>query len=322
MKIKKMMMEIKKYGTNYEINHIKYKLTKNNKYKLIMENIKLKYIMALRESKLKNEISEAYKNYTGDTMNWKEPENFNQKIQWLKLYDSTPIKTQLSDKLLVKDWVTDKLNSENYIVKTISSYKSADEINWDELPHKFCLKANHGSGMNIVVKDKSKLNIDEAIKSMNEWMKTPFGVDSFEFQYLDIPRRIIAEEYIEQEDGDLIDYKIHCFNGIPKIIQVIGNRDLIKHTANEAFFDINWNRNDYMYHTYNSYDEEPKKPEKFDEMIEIAKKLSNDFIYVRVDLYIVKDQVKFGEMTFTPAGGYGKWKQNNEFVGNMIKLNK
>lgn len=322
--MEKIIIEIKKYGVVYFFNHIRYKITKNKKYKIGMENIKYKYIKSLNRNKLKEEISTSYKLATKDTMDWKKPKNFNQKIQWLKLYDTTSIKTKLADKYLVKDWVKERLNSDKYIVKTIGCYKNSKEIDWNELPDKFCLKANHGSGMNIVVKDKSKLNIGKVSKIMDGWMKTPFGTEAYELHYLDIPRRIIAEEYIEQEDGDLIDYKVHCFNGKPEIIQVIGDRDLNNHTAKEAFFDTNWNENDFMYHTYDSYEKAPNKPEQFNEMLNIAKKLSNEFIYVRVDLYIVKNQIKFGEMTFTPACGYGKWDniKNNELVGDMIKLPK
>lgn len=320
----KLNYELKKYGIIYLINHILWKITKKTSYWINMENIKFKYIKSLNKEELKSEIADAYSKNTGDVMNWEHPENFNQKIQWLKLYDSTPIKTKLADKYLVKDWVKEKLHSDNYIVKTIGCYKNSKEINWDKLPDKFCLKANHGSGMNIVVKDKSKLDIKKASKTMDEWMNTPFGTDAYELQYLDIPRRIIAEKYIEQDDGDLMDYKIHCFNGKPEIIQVIGDRDLNNHTAKEAFFDTNWNRNDFMYHTYDSYEESPNKPEQLNEMLNVAKKISNEFIYVRVDLYIVKNQIKFGEMTFTPACGYGIWgeKKKNLIVGNMIKLPK
>ena len=141
-------------------------------------------------------------------------------------------------------------------------------------------------------------------------------------QYKNIPHKILADKYIEQIDGSLLDYKIHVFGGEPKIIQVIGNRDLVNHTGEEAFFDLNWQPQDLMYHTYDMYEKMPTRPDTLEEMLRIAKVLGTDFRYVRVDLYDINGKILFGEMTFTPASGFGKWRkyETDCSVGSWINI--
>lgn len=282
-----------------------------------------KHYAKLSEEKKIEELKKWYYRQTGEELDLVDPQNFNQKIQWLKLFDNSSIKTELSDKYLVREWVKEKIG-EKYLIPIYGAWNDVDDIDFNILPKKFILKANHGSGMNYVVENKSTVNKEKLKKIIKLWLKTPYDMSSMEQQYYAIPRKVIAEKYIEQNDGNLMDYKIHCFNGVPKIIQVIGDRDLINHTAKECYFDLNWKRNDNMYNTYEQYKIAPEKPVCFDEMIEVAKRLSRDFIYVRVDLYIISDGIKFGEMTFTPAAGIGKWgkKSSNELVGKMIDILK
>lgn len=282
-----------------------------------------KHYAKLSEEEKIEELKKWYYRQTGEELDLVNPHNFNQKIQWLKIFDNSPIKTKLSDKYLVREWVKEKIG-ERYLIPIYGAWNDADDIDFNILPEKFILKANHGSGMNYVVKNKSTVNKEKIKKMIKRWLKTPYDMSSIEQQYYAIPRKVIAEKYIEQNDGNLIDYKIHCFNGVPKIIQVIGDRDLINHRAKECYFDLNWKRNDNMYNTYKQYEVAPDKPKCFDEMLEVARRLSKDFIYVRVDLYIISDGIKFGEMTFTPAAGIGKWREEytNELVGKMIDIIK
>lgn len=276
----------------------------------------------LSEEQKIEEIKRWYYRQTGEVLNLDNPQNFNQKIQWLKIYDNIPEKTILSDKYKVREWIKDRIG-EKYLIPIYGVWENSKEIPFDDLPMTFVLKANHGSGMNYVIKNKNLVSKKKVLKMVDKWLKTPYDMSSMEQQYYAIPRKVIAEKYIEQNDGNLMDYKIHCFNGVPKFIKVIGDRDLIHHKAKECCFDLNWKRVNFMYNTYDQYEIEPPKPECFDEMIEIAKKLSKDFIYVRVDLYVVDEGIKFGEMTFTPAAGIGKWEQEyyNKMVGDMINLN-
>lgn len=247
------------------------------------------------------------------------PSNFNEKIHYLKLYDNTPIKSTLSDKYAVRQWIKENYGDE-YLVPLLGVWENVDDIDFDKLPEKFCLKANHGSNMNLIVRDKSVLDIKKTKKILNEWNSYNFGWEGFELQYVNIPRKILAEEYIKQMDGNLLDFKIHCFHGEPKLIQVIGNRDSASHTGKEAFYDIEWKRCDLMYHTYSQYEEEIDKPQKYEEMLDLAKKMSSDFRYVRVDFYEISNEIKFGEMTFTPTNGIGCWpnEEANFLVGSWI----
>lgn len=258
---------------------------------------------------------------TGEKLDLDNPRTFNEKIQWLKLYDTTPEKTRLADKYLVREWVKEKIGEE-YLVPLLGAWDRFDDIDFNALPNQFALKCNHGSGMNIVVKDKGKMDIARAKAQFDAWMKTNFAfVNGLELQYRDIPRKIIAEKYMEQFDRGLTDYKIHVFHGEPKIIHVIGDRDLQKHTARECFLTVAWEAEELMYHTYDMYEEIPPKPEKLDEMLETARILGKDFKYVRVDLYDLDGSIRFGEMTFTPASGFGKWRSSRQLsVDSWITL--
>lgn len=251
------------------------------------------------------------------------PRSFNEKIQWIKLHDVTPLMTKLADKYLVRDWIEEKIGAQ-YLIPLLGVWDRFDDIIFDELPDRFVLKCNHGSGMNLVVKDKKTFDRAEAKTMFDQWILTNYAFQNgFELQYKDIPRKIIAEEYIEQMDEDLLDYKIHCFGGKPKIIHVIGDRNLARHTAKEAFFDLDWNPVNWMYHTYDSYDVLPEKPNNLNELLRICRILSEEFRYVRVDLYDISGKILFGELTFTPAGGYGKWGGEEQYlVGSWINTDE
>lgn len=239
----------------------------------------------------------------GKTLNIKNPRTFNEKIQWMKLYDSTPLKTQLADKYLVQDWVK-KTIGEEYLILLLGVWDDFDDIDFSSLPNKFVLKANHGSGWNIIVTDKSSFDSVSAKKKFDKWMKMNYGKNNLEPHYIPIVPKIIAEEYIADVDGNLPDYKIHCFNGKPTFIQYIGERNI---SPKEAFYDIYWNLMPFT-RNYSIFETPIAKPVNLKEMISISKLLSESFIYVRIDLYVLNDDsIKFGEMTFTPAAGMGKW---------------
>ena len=263
-----------------------------------------------------------YKLKTCEDLNLDDPQTFNEKIQWLKLYDSTPLKTRLADKYLVRDWIIEKIGDE-YLVPLLGVWDKFDDIDFDALPNQFALKCNHGSNMNVIVKDKSLMDINKTKEKFDSWMKINYALTSgLELHYKNIHPKIMAEKYIEQLDNDLIDYKIHVFNGIPKIIHIIGNRNLEIHKAKECFLTTDWIPRELMYHTYDSYKNIPEKPGNLNELLEIAEILGKGFSYVRVDLYDLSGKIMFGEMTFTPASGVGKWKDKkaSKLVGSWINL--
>ena len=182
---------------------------------------------------------------TGEILNLDNPQTFNEKIQWMKLYDSTPIKTRLADKYLVREWVKEKIGEE-YLITLLGVWDNFDEIDFDKLPNQFVLKCNHGCGYNIIVKDKKTFNIENARKKINAWLREDFAFKyGFEMHYSDIPRKIIAEKYIENSDNDLYDYKVWCFNGKAQYVQFLSERNT--DGLKMAFYDRDWNKENFVY---------------------------------------------------------------------------
>lgn len=291
--------ELVTYGPFVVFKHIKSVITKNNA-EYILE--KQKKASRFSTHKIEKILKHNFYQCKGVKPNFRNPQSFDEKINWLMLYDATPLKTRLVDKYLVRKYIEEKIG-ENYLVPLLGVWDRFDDIDFESLPHRFVLKLNNGSGMNIVVKNKDNLNITEAKNKFEFWMKTNFAYMGFEMQYRDVPQKIIAEQYIEQIDGNLFDYKMHCFNGKMKICQLIGDRNMIDHTAKQAFFDADWNRLNESEGTYPDYNSTPSKPDNWEEMKLVAEKLAVGFNYVRVDLYSIEGQIYFGEFTFTPLVG-------------------
>jgi len=250
------------------------------------------------------------------------PQTFNEKIQWLKIHDSTSLKARLADKYLVREWVAGKIGEEHLVPLTGGPWKCGEDIDFDSLPGKFVLKANHGTGMNLIVKDKCTLDINKTVKIANGWLNTLFGWRGMEAQYFKIPHLLVAEEYLEQMDGNLLDYKIYCCNGKPSYILVVGDRNHKTHDGKMAIYDTDWKRQDFSTGDYPEYEYNLQRPEKLNELLDIAGILAEGFMFVRVDLYVIGDEIKFGEMTFTPGNGWFSWKpaEANLEVGGKIQL--
>lgn len=295
----------------------------NLSYNYVAYNQKMEKHDYYRETPAKfyvQELSDWFFGATGEILELESPKTYDQKIQWLKIYDTTPLKTQLTDKYLVRDWVKEKIG-EKYLTRLLGVWDSFDDIDFDALPDKFVLKANHGCAFNYIVSDKSKMNKSDARFKFYNWLKINYAYRwGMEPQYRDIQPKIIAEEYLENDDKDLYDYKFWCFNGKPEYIQFLSERN--KGGLKMAFFDTEWNKMPFVY-DHPRLDHEVEKPENLDEMLEIAKTLSQGFCHVRVDLYRLNDgTVKFGEMTFTSCSGTCHWDppEYNEILGDLIKL--
>ena len=277
------------------------------------------YYSHLNPSQYADELKLWYKRVTKEDLDLDNPQTFNEKIQWSKLYDSTPLKTRLSDKYLVREWVEKKIGAQ-YLIPLLGVWDKFDEIDFDKLPDQFVLKANHGCGWNIIVKDKLKFDIEDARSKFSEWMKTNFAFKwGLELQYLNIPPKIIAEEYLENGNNDLYDYKVFCFNGKAESIMFLSER---KTGLKMAFYDLNWNKLPFTY-SFPRNEEDIPKPKNLDLLIELAETLAEGFAHVRVDFYILNDgSIKFGEMTFTSAGGTCKWNppEQNRIYGDLIQL--
>ena len=253
-----------------------------------------------REHLYKSELKAFYYKELKKPLNIERPKFFNEKIQWLKIYASTPIKTRLSDKYLVRNWIKEKIGEE-YLIPILGHYDKFEDIDFESLPEQFVIKCNHGSNYNIIVKNKTQFNSTDAKLKVDIWLKTNFGNHyGLELQYRDIKPKILIEKFMEDGTGDLRDYKFTCFNGKPEFIWVDSDRHSI-HKRN--LYDLNWNQLPYKVNSHYLTFPSPEKPKCLKKMVEIASILSKGFNYVRVDLYLINDSIYFGEMTFTSSSG-------------------
>lgn len=262
-----------------------------------------------------------FKNRVGYWPHLNHPRTFNEKLQWLKLNDRHAEYTQMVDKIDAKKYVA-SIIGDKYIIPTLGVWNSVDEIEWDKLPNQFVIKVSSDSGGIVVCKDKQKLDIEKAKEKLtNGWGKN-YYVHNKEYPYRDLTPRIIAEEYKEDESGyELRDYKIFCFNGEPKILFVASDRQKAGEDTKFDFFDLNWNHLPFTNGHPNSK-EFIAKPKNFEEMLEIAKKLSVGIPQVRIDLYNCNGQIYFGEITFFHWSGMTAFDPIEwDFkLGKMIKL--
>jgi len=313
---------ISRFGVYYmfDLLLVKFGFKKKQSHKALI--MRQKFYQSMDRNEYKDELLNWYHKTTGRTLNIDNPKTFTEKIQWLKLYDSNELKTLCADKFLVRKWVEKRLG-ESVLIPLLGVWDNADDIDFDDLPNRFVLKCNHGCAMNIIVSDKNSCNIKKITKKLNEWLEInyAFVTGDFQLHYGNIKPKIIAEEYL-QENGlnDLKDYKFFCFDGIPRYCQVITERSSVETID---FFDMNWVHMPFvgLAKCANS-DKCIKKPITFSEMIIAAEKLANGFKFVRVDFYEVNNKLYFGEMTFTPGGGAGKFEpeEYNYLLGDMIKL--
>ena len=277
------------------------------------------YYKSISELAYPLELQEWYKNITGRKLNLDNPKSFNEKINWMKIYDKDKRKTILADKYLVRNYVSEKIG-DKYLVPLIGVWEKPEEIDFKELPKKFVIKCNHGCGWNIIVTDKNKIDIKQVCRDLEKWLSTNFAyVYGFEMHYRDIKPKIIAEEYIENIKNDLYDYKFWCFNGKVEFIMFLSNR---KNALLMNNYSVNWDLLPFTYDYPNSK-ENIKKPDNLEKMISLAEVLAEDIPFVRVDFYRLNDgSIKFGEMTFSPASGVCRWSDEkiNEQLGELIKL--
>lgn len=270
-----------------------------------------------------------YRLLMGYKLNLKEPITFNEKIQWLKLYNRKPEYSMMVDKYAVKDYVTKIIGSE-YIIPTLGVWDKPEDIQWDKLPNQFVLKTTHGGGNVgvIICLDKKNFDRENAVKKLNKSLQQNIYQALREWPYKNVPRRILAEAYITPTSDveDLTDYKWYCFNGEPKFCQVIQNRNT-KETID--FFDVEWVHQDFV-GLIPAIDSSldfavvpPLRPANLETQIQIAYALSKNIPFSRIDLYQTNEKTYFGEITFYPASGFGVFKPNqyNEILGRMLVLN-
>ena len=256
----------------------------------------------------------------GEVYNESNLITFQDKLNYLLIHESPENKTEIVDKILLRNY-SQKILGIDICPPILKIYNNVDEINLDELPNTFVLKCNHGSGMNIICSNKSKFNLPRAKKKIKSWMYSNYGLANFEYQYINVKKRIFAEKFLVKE---MINYKFYCFNGIPKIVRVKGhiNRKNIYNIyhINWTLADIEFNFSYYFRDKSNSF----KKPKNYEKMLNYSRLLSSKFCFCRVDFYEVEDIVYLSELTFTPFNMYIKYKKKEMeiYLGSLIDIKK
>lgn len=253
-------------------------------------------------------------------LNLNNPETFNEKLQWLKLYDRKPEYTNMVDKYEAKKYV-ENIIGEEYIIPTLGVWEKFEDIDFEKLPNQFVLKPTHTSGNVFICKDKNKIDYKKLKKEVNQWLKRKYYYIHREWPYKNIQPRILCEKYIEEKGMKILnDYKFFCFNGKVKTILVCSNRN--GDFKNTDFYNVTWNKMNFTRENYTNNTKIIEKPKKLEEMINISETLAKDIPFVRVDLYEVDKKVFFGELTFYPSSGFEGFKPSkyDRIFGDMIIL--
>lgn len=245
-------------------------------------------------------IETQFERNCGYKPNIRSPKGFNEKLQWLKLYYCDPLVTKCSDKYGVREYIENTIGSQ-YLVPLLGVWTKVEDIDWDALPEQFVLKVNWGWGQNIIVRNKSQLDVQNAINDLSKWMRPESNhyFHSFEWSYKDIQPKIIAEEYIGALEEDLPDYKFMCFNGNPALMFVVTDRFT---NLSVTFHDSEFNRLPFS-RSHPVKSTPIAKPAYFEEMLALSKSLSKPFPFVRCDFYEVDGKIYCGELTFYPGNG-------------------
>ena len=245
-----------------------------------------------------------------------------EKINYLLIHESPDYKSKIVDKIGLHEY-SKKILGKDICVPIIKIYENVNDINLSELPNKFVIKCNHGSGMNIICNDKSTFNITYSKFLLNKWINTNYGYKKSEFQYINVKRKIFAEKFLID---DIEDYKVYCFHGEPKFIRVQKKNKKGQGKINN-FYDLNWNLTDIetgLPHFYRKPEIIFNKPKNLDIMLNYSRKLSEEFVFVRVDFYNINGKIYLGELTFTPSNLQFKLKniEQSIFIGKFIDLTR
>lgn len=259
----------------------------------------------------------------GKKLDLNNPRLFTEKLQWLKLHNTSELCTQLVDKYRVRDFIKERIGEE-YLIPLLGVWEHFDEIDFDVLPEEFVLKTNHGSGGVLTCQDKSRLDLDDARHQIENSLKTNYFWASREYPYRNVPPRIIAEQFMKGEDGKApVDYKFFCFNGEPKVLFYASERYNDDNLPPKFdYYDMELNHLPVRSKGHENSDKVLTMFPEFEKMKMVAKELSQGFPHVRVDLYLVKGRIYFGEMTFHHDGGLVPFepKEWDMKFGDMIKL--
>lgn len=252
-------------------------------------------------------------------LNLDPPQTFNEKLQWLKLHDHKDYYHKVVDKAEIKELVSKHIGS-NYIIPTIGVWDTVEEVPFENLPDQFVIKCTHDSGSVIVCRNKDKLNVEEVKRRLLDRLKRSTYWFGREWPYKDLKPRIIVEELLGEGIEPLTDFKVLCFNGSPKLIEVHIGRGTLQHT--QDFYTTSWERTSIV-QTCEPMAKEPMEvPQCLNQMLEFSRILSKDFIHIRVDWYIVEGKLYFGELTFYDGSGFAEFidEKWDLMLGKWIQL--
>ena len=262
-----------------------------------------------------------YRVIMGRKLNLKNPKEYNEKLQWLKLNDRKPEYSTMVDKYEVRGYIEDLLG-DKYLIPCLGIYDSVDDIDIDALPDKFVLKCTHDSGSVEICKDKSSFDIEGARHRLSQAMKRNYYATYREWPYKYVKPRIIAEGYLEGDGGDLKDYKVMCFNGEAKIIEVHENRFVEGKVHTQTFYDREWNIVPLTQIETVTVDRPGERPRQLDEILRLSELIAKNMYHARIDWYIEGDKIYFGEITFFDGSGFESFStpEMERMLGDMINL--
>lgn len=248
------------------------------------------------------------------------PQTFNEKIQWLKLYDRRREYTEMTDKCLAREYISSRIGEE-YLVPILGIWDKAEDIDFSKLPEQFVLKCNHDSGSTVVCRDKKSFSEADAVNTLKKKLRRNAFWGGREWQYKNIGRKVLAEKYLEDDaSGELTDYKLLCFNGRVKCSFVVTKR-FYDEGMHVTFYDRQWNRLPFERH-YPADKTDIDKPENYEKMLEIAEELSKNHAFLRVDFYESDKKLYIGELTLHPGSGFEEFspREWDDVLGGWLKL--
>jgi hypothetical protein len=263
-----------------------------------------------------------YRLLMGKKINLKNPQTYNEKLQWLKLHDRKPEYTIMVDKFAAKEYVASIIGGD-YIIPTLGVWDKFENIEFNQLPDQFVLKTTHDSGGVVVCNDKKSFDIISANKKLSNRLRINAFYILREWPYKNVKPRIIAEKYLENDNGEeLLDYKLYCFNGVVKCTLLCSNRDAAKNNLCLDFYNLDWERLPFKFIKYANNERTFPRPRNYDLMIHLAQMLSINIPTIRVDFYEVNGHLFFGELTFTTTSGFSDYEPEewNYKLGSWINL--
>ena len=288
------------------------------KFELFLIKLARKNIIKMSDQKF---LDLCFDYYLGKKINWKNPQTYNEKLQWLKIYDRQDRYTKMVDKYEAKEYVKNIIGEE-YIIPTIGIYDKFKNIDFEKLPQQFVMKCTHDSGGLVICKDKKNLNIKEAKRKINQCLKVNYFNCWKEWPYKNVKPRIIIEKYMTNDDSDGInDYKFFCFNGKVKLLFIATDRVNENEETKFDFYDENFNHLPIKNGHPNALIP-PRKPLNFEKMKELAEILSKDIPHLRVDFYEINGKIYFGELTFSHWAGMVPFEpeEYDLILGNWIDI--